>query len=115
MVALNDIRDRWPGEFPFDDAYVFTQISDAEAELREHIPDLDSLVASGQIAEASVTKLVAKAVIGALRNPEGLKTESEGDYSYSRSGDGFVWFRQSDIDRLLGRHRASGAAWRWLA
>ncbi|WP_134324710.1 hypothetical protein [Cumulibacter soli] len=111
-VPVDEIKDRWPGPFPFDDVYVYKQIEDALTELREHIPDLDALVDSGQIGEESVTKLVAKAVIGALRNSEGFKTESEGDYSYSRFGDGFVWFRDSDIERLLPRKPS--ATWRWV-
>ena len=111
-VGLEEIKDRWNGQVPFEDAFLSTQIQDAVTELREHIPDLDSLVESGQISQESVNKIVAKAVIGVLRNPEGFKTETDQGYSYGRYGDGFVWFRQSDIDRL--RPATPSASWSWV-
>lgn len=110
---VSEIRDRWPGELPYDDAYLHTQVKDALTELREHIPGLDGLVAAGTISQDSIDKIVSKAVIAVLRNPEGLRTESEGNYSLGRYGDGFVWFRQADIDRLLPRR--ARASWGWVS
>ena len=101
------------GEFAAYDTKVLRKwVGDALTEVHEYIPNLDALVASGQIAIDSVEKLVAKAVIGALRNVDGLKAMSDGDVSLSRFGDGFVWIRQSDIDRLLrrGQSRRFGTA-----
>lgn len=108
-VTVEDVKARWLGSASLpDDAVIKAWIADAEAELREHIPNLDALVESGRIARESVVKIVCKAVIGALRNADGFRSESEGDYSYSRFGDGFVWYRQSDIDRLIPRSTMPG-------
>lgn len=101
-VGYDEIVNRYPGDIPYSQVYVETQIADAITELYERIPDLDARVADGRIRQASIVKIVAKAVIGALRNAEGYRQESDGDYSYSRFGDGFVWFSQADIDRLRG-------------
>lgn len=106
-VDLKYIKDRWPTEpFPYRDSLVQSTITDAMTELREEIPNLDALLATGAVSLESVDKVVGKAVIGALRNIDGFKSESEGDYSYSRYGDGFVWYRKSDIDRLVRRTSA---------
>lgn len=110
-VDPNEIKDRYPGPLDVPDIFLEKLIKDALTELREYIPNLDVLVESQAISQDSIDKIVSKAVIGAIRNPDGYKSESDGDVSFTRYGDGFVWFRQSDIDRLLGC--TPRAAWSW--
>lgn len=51
---------------------------------------------------AEVKNILENAVLGVLRNPEGIRTESEGDYSvgYGLDSSGNVRFPDSDLDLL---------------
>lgn len=107
-ISVDFVAERWPDEtFPFRNELVQAVIEEATDELRDKVPNLDAMIASGRLQSDRIDRFVRKAVIGALRNIDGYKTESEGDYSYGKFGDGFVWYRQSDIDSLLGRSQSS--------
>ncbi len=50
-----------------------------------------------------IKDVLENAVLRVLRNPEGLKSESEGDYSYTANpldASGNVWFPADDLDLL---------------
>lgn len=50
-----------------------------------------------------IQDVLENAVARVLRNPEGLKSESEGDYSYtlnSLDASGNIWFPDSEVDAL---------------
>jgi hypothetical protein len=51
----------------------------------------------------TIRDVLENAVVRVLRNPEGLKSESEGDYSYTANpldASGSVWFPQQDLDLI---------------
>ncbi|MCU1675340.1 MAG: putative 14 [Frankiales bacterium] len=59
-------------------------LTQASAIMRSAAPTLDARIASGTLS-ADVAEMVAvRMVLRFLRNPEGFKTESDGDYSYTR-------------------------------
>jgi len=50
-----------------------------------------------------IQDVLENAVARVLRNPEGLKSESEGDYSYTLNAmdaSGNIWFPESEIDAI---------------
>jgi hypothetical protein len=50
-----------------------------------------------------IQDILENAVARVLRNPEGLKSESEGDYSYTLNAldaSGNIWFPDSEIDAI---------------
>jgi hypothetical protein len=50
-----------------------------------------------------IQDVLENAVARVLRNPEGLKSESEGDYSYTLNAmdaSGNVWFPESEVDAI---------------
>lgn len=61
-------------------------LDDAEILIKARISDLDDKVTAGDIAEASVVMVESNAVVRLLRNPDGFISESDGDYSYQKSG-----------------------------
>lgn len=60
-----------------------TLLDDVEAMLRARIPDLDERVEVNENYRALVVMVEANAVLRVLKNPEGYRQESEGNYSYS--------------------------------
>lgn len=109
IITSRDLSGEFSG---LDEVTLQKWIDDATTQVYEYIPNLDALIAAGRVQSASVERLVANSVMGAVRNLDGFKTMSDGDVSFTRFGDGFVWIRQSDIDRLLrrGRTRKFGTA-----
>lgn len=60
---------------------------------------------------ALIKDILENAVLRVLRNPEGLRSESEGDYSYTVNpldSAGNVWFPAADLDQLCPRAPAVG-------
>ncbi len=51
-----------------------------------------------------IQDVLENAVARVVRNPEGLKSESEGDYSYTLNAldaSGNIWFPDSDLDAIF--------------
>lgn len=58
-----------------------------------------------------VADVVQNAVVRVLRNPEGYRSETEGDYSYTvnpMDSAGSIWFPDADLDVLCPRPLAFG-------
>lgn len=63
-------------------------LEDVEALIKLRIPDLDAKVADGTIPERIVVMVEVNAVVRVLRNPEAYVSETDGNYSYTRSQNG---------------------------
>lgn len=63
-------------------------LEDVEALIKLRIPDLDAKVADGMIPERIVVMVEVNAVVRVLRNPEAYVSETDGNYSYTRSQSG---------------------------
>lgn len=100
-VTIEDVQESYEGTITSARVtWVNNKIDEAVRKLVHMIPDLPGRVASGAIDPQFVTDNVVKAVLRVVRNPQGLETESEGDYSYKlrtlmASGD--VWYPDSDL------------------
>ncbi|PZG20602.1 Gp19/Gp15/Gp42 family protein [Nonomuraea aridisoli] len=79
-----------------------TLLGDAEVLIEERISDLAARAADPQYLKRLVI-VEANAVLRVLRNPEGYRSESDGDYSYSRSAEvasGLLEITDADWKRL---------------
>lgn len=61
---------------------VTTRLEDVENIIRNRIPDLDDAVASGEVNEDTLVMVEADAVLRLIKNPEGYRSETDGNYSY---------------------------------
>lgn len=61
-------------------------LEDAEIIIKAKIPDLDDQIEDEVLSESVVVMVEANAVIRLLRNPNGYISETDGDYSYQKSG-----------------------------
>lgn len=71
-----------------EEAQVTELLEDVETLIKTRIPDLDAKVADGTIPERLVVMVEVNAVIRVLRNPDAYVSETDGNYSYTRSQDG---------------------------
>ncbi len=79
-------------------------LDDVEEEIRSKIHDFDAKVEDGRISERLVVRVEAQAVRRYINNPDGLRFEQDGDYSYSRGDsatEGTLALTQEEW-RLLG-------------
>jgi hypothetical protein len=63
-------------------------LEDVEAIIKINIPDLDVKVADGTIPLRIVVMVEVNAVLRVLKNPDAYVSETDGNYSYTRSTDG---------------------------
>lgn len=84
--------------------YVEYLIDKAERLVRDKVPNLNDRIMAGCPSEETVSDVVVDMVLRLLRNPEGLSSESAGDYSYQRNaatGEGRITLRPDELARLL--------------
>lgn len=84
-------------------AWVEGKIDEAVRELVNLIPSIPARVAAGTLDHEYVTDKIVGSVLRVVRNPEGLESEQEGDYSYKlrnimASGD--IWYTDKDLYQL---------------
>ncbi|MGV0906980.1 Gp19/Gp15/Gp42 family protein [Mycobacterium novum] len=63
-------------------ALVDRRLEQVERMILRRIPDLADKVASGEIDQADVVDIEAEAVLRLVRNPDGLRSETDGTYTY---------------------------------
>lgn len=88
-----------------EEAQVTELLEDVETLIKLRIPDLDAKVASGEIPERLVVMIEVNAVVRVLRNPEAYVSETDGNYSYTRSRDdatGYLDLLPIEWDWLFG-------------
>jgi hypothetical protein len=67
-------------------AQVTALLSDVEIIIRARIPDLDDKITDGDVLLDVVIMVEANVVVRLMRNPDGFIAESDGNYSYQKSG-----------------------------
>lgn len=104
-----DVIGRWLFDDAPPDAEVLeVHIDDAEDTIISAVPDLDERITDGRLREETLVKIVSRMVIRHLRNPEGIRQESEttGPYNATRTygGDepGAIYLSKRDRRELLG-------------
>lgn len=85
-------------------------VADVTALVRSRIPDVDSRAADTNYA-ALLVAVLAKAVVRVLQNPEGLQSETVGEYSYTRANTEVagVWVPEDDLVMLGADDKSAGA------
>jgi hypothetical protein len=73
---------------PEEEAQVTELLEDVETIIKLRISDLDAKVTSGEIPERLVIMIEVNAVVRVLRNPDAYVSETDGNYSYTRSTEG---------------------------
>lgn len=73
---------------PEETLQVSELLEDVETLIRIKIPDLDAKVDDGTIPERLIVMIEVNAVVRVLRNPEAYVSETDGNYSYTRSTNG---------------------------
>jgi len=86
VATVDDVQDRFDRPLSEDERRLAeVLLGDVEAMIRARIRDLDARVAADSNYRALVVKIEAAAVLRVLRNPEGYRQETEGNYGYSLS------------------------------
>lgn len=91
-----------------DQTWVEAKIDEAESLLETYVGDLDDWIAANPTKrESRIIKVVCRMVDRVIKNPDGLSTETDGDYAYGRPvglASGEVYATRTDL-RLLGLSR----------
>jgi hypothetical protein len=61
------------------------RLAQVERMILRRIPDLAAQIGAGDLDEADVIDIEAEAVLRVIRNPEGLRSETDGSYGYQLS------------------------------
>src|SRR5690606_8205532 len=86
VATVDDVQERVDRPLSEDERRLAeVLLGDVEAMIRARIRDLDARVAADSNYRALVVKIEAAAVLRVLRNPEGYRQETEGNYGYSLS------------------------------
>lgn len=106
-ASSSDVGAKWAG---YDTAQHQVRadvlIGEAETLIQDRIPDLALRISNGVISTKTVNHVVTSMVIRVLRNPEGYRSESDGDYNYAYAPGAYtpgeVGLTVSDLSRLRG-------------
>lgn len=116
FATVEDIKSRWlTGTIPATDAQLTVLIGDAEDIILGEYPTIEASVSGGDVPLVRVVRVVSRMVNRVLRNPEGLRTVSEGTGPFQGSttygGDNPGELYLTDDDRRdLGGKRTGGRA-----
>lgn len=108
-ATIEDIEDRYEPITGHDLIEVPILLNKIERRLRRKIRRFDDLVAMDPEYKENVIDVECDAAIRVLKNPQGLKSEAEGSYSYSldpRVASGFLLFTDEEWDLLNPGYRA---------
>lgn len=84
-----DVAARLGRELTTDEeAQVTVLLEDVETLIKIRIPDLDAKITAGTIPERVVVMIEVNAVLRVLKNPDAFMSETDGNYSYTRSTSG---------------------------
>lgn len=72
---------------PDETTLVNTRLGDAERLILRRIPDLADQITAGDIDVEDVKQVEAEAVLRVVRNPDGYRQETDGNYSYMLSAE----------------------------
>ena len=85
-ASIADVEARLGRQLtPEEETVVTVRLNDVETMIRARIPNLDELIADGDLDVDIVIMVEAEAVLRLIRNPEGYMSEVDGNYSYQRN------------------------------
>lgn len=90
----------------YADEIITQKIADAEALIVDRFGTIvQTRIANKELSQTTYARIVADMVLRVLIDPEGLSTESDGSYSYTRSSFGGtpdLWIPDKDAALLTG-------------
>ncbi|WP_406234937.1 hypothetical protein [Nocardia sp. NBC_01009] len=121
-ATAQNVRDRWigPGPFPADitDAMLGVLVDDVEDSILAEFPDMQQRIddyatpptppTPQAIPQARVVKVVCRVILRHVRNPEGVRTKSEGlgpfpiANTYGGNDPGTLYLTAEDREELAG-------------
>lgn len=113
MVTVEDLEARWASSEDLTDVerkVASARLQDALDLLRTRIEDLNTRVVADSVYARVVKAVCCDAVIRLLSNPEGFKSETDGNYIYERYGslaDGRLKILDEEWERLGVRQRVT--------
>lgn len=104
-LLSTDLEASYEGELDLDnlDEWYQEKIDEAVRLLLRKIPTIQSRIAAGTLDPLFVRDKVVGAVLRVLRDPEGMQSETEGNYSYKRNpivASGNIWFTKDELADL---------------
>lgn len=100
-ILLTDVQESYEKTLPSEkSAWVNQKIDEAVNELLNYIPSLPQRIEDGLVNRNFVKDKVVGAVLRVVRNPEGLESEGEGDYTYRLNktvASGDIWYLEKDL------------------
>lgn len=110
IATVDDVQDRLDRELTDDEKRLAaTLLEDVEAIIRSRVRNLLRRAAADESYRQIVVMVEANAVLRVLRNPEGYRQETEGNYSYSLNAavaSGHLFVLGSEWE-LLGANRGA--------
>ena len=84
LATVADVEARWRSLSASEETVATALLDDASAIVRSRVSDVDDRIADSDVYEALVVGIVAGMVLRVIRNPEGKRSETIDDYSYTR-------------------------------
>lgn len=104
LATVEDVQARLDRPLTDEErVWAETLLGDAEVKLLRRIPDLLERAAADPGFRRAVVMVESNAVLRVLRNPEGYRQETEGNYGYSLSAavaSGHLFIMDSEWDDL---------------
>ena len=111
-ASVDDVRLRY--EAPIPEAqieFVEQKLNDAEMILASRIGDIAAQITAATISVTAVRFVLCNMVMRVLRNPQGMRTQMAGPFSYTADREiaaGRLYVSREDF-RLLGRHASAAS------
>lgn len=104
-LVSTDLEASYEGELDLEnlDEWYQEKLDEAVRLLIRKVPTVVARMAAGSIDPDFVKDKVVGAVLRVLRNPEGIQSETEGNYSYKVNpitASGNVWFTKDELADL---------------
>jgi hypothetical protein len=116
VVTADDVISRWVGSNPPDLVAVGAFIEDASTLVRFEFPDIEARIDAdlddGGVPSEQVRLVIVRVVLRALRNPDNVRSRSDGPFSTTYAGDnpGDLWLTDDERAMLSGQRRTGGRA-----
>lgn len=105
FATYNDVAARWRPLSAAEQETAETLLTDVSGLIRSQVPTIDARLDAGTLDAGIVRMVAARSVIRSMQNPEGYRTESDGDYSYTRDESrtsGELYVSAADLALLRG-------------
>lgn len=109
-AQVSDLEDRWQPLSGQQVNNATALLGDAWVMLKRRIPDLDAKVDEDPDYSSDVVRVVCQMVLRVMRNPDGKRSESIDDYSFSRDSGvsgGLLYITDDELSDLLGAQSSS--------